>query len=66
MGKSCNECKYYVALPEPQCRIRAPKAFMYQMQSHGQVEIKVVALFPPTKPETWCGEFVAAGSAIAL
>lgn len=51
--ENCDKCQFFSAL-ESQCRKRAPSVHLV---NNGGGNITVNSIFPPTKPENWCGEF---------
>lgn len=52
----CNECKWFVMLPQGECHLNPPSVFLVPGPAGGPV---TVGVFPPTKPSNFCGKFEA-------
>lgn len=53
MNRRCDKCEAFYTLAN-ECRRNAPKANMLMVQGQPQI----ITIFPITKPENWCMEYV--------
>lgn len=63
-GKTCEDCIFFSAMPNPCCRYNPPTAHALLIPAGNPiagrvgVNLQITGAFPPVNPkQDWCGEF---------